>query len=571
MALDHGRRRRVRRVALIGMMVVLLAVVAGGVFFALDRGVGLASKDPDPVAPARTFLKAWSAGDLRAMYREVAPQARATTPYTGFSAAYRRAAATATLRTVRPTGQMLQRDGVIDVPVVAQTRIFGPIRTTLEIPVVEEDGRYWVSWKPLLTFPGLEDGERLARQARPPAKRGAILARDRTVLARGPADAREYPRGTPFAIITGHCGPAQTGAQAGARRAQGWPQGSSYGLSGLEASLDPTLAGTPTIRLLAVAQPAGTRVVATRKGRAPHNVVTTLSVSVQDAVTTVLDGMQGGIVVMDARTGAVRASAGLGMDLLQPPGSTFKIVTAAAALTAGKVSLGTYYEPAHFVQLGGFRLRNFHGELCGGTLLEAFAHSCNSVFAPVAIDVGAEKLADMAAGFGFGRRPSVAYPAPVSVMPRPAVLNSDLEVGVAGIGQGGVTATALQMASAAQVIAAHGLMHPPWLARLPHAATDRAKPRRVISRGVANEIGQMMQAVVSYGTGVGAAGGAASIAGKTGTAEVGPGKSDAWFVGYSPATAPEYAVGVLVVRGGVGGTVAAPMARDALSAALAGL
>ena len=65
-----------------------------------------------------------------------------------------------------------------------------------------------------------------------------------------------------------------------------------------------------------------------------------------------------------------------------------------------------------------------------------------------------------------------------------------------------------------------------------------------------------------------AAGGLASIAGKTGTAEVGPGKSDAWFVGYSPATAPRYVVSVLIVRGGVGGEVAAPMARDVLTAAL---
>jgi cell division protein FtsI/penicillin-binding protein 2 len=388
------------------------------------------------------------------------------------------------------------------------------------------------------------------------------------VLASGPADAREYPQGAAFAIITGHTGPPESATEAALRRAEGWDPAASFGRGGLEASLDDVLAGKPTIRLLATRATGQRRLLASHLGRSPKDVVTTLSVPVQEAATSVLGDATGGVVVLDTRTGAVRAGAGAGMDLLQPPGSTFKIVTAAAALTAGKVTLDTFYDRAHFVQLGGFRLRNFHGELCGGTLVESFAHSCNSVFAPVAIDVGADKLTEMAARFGFNRNPSVAYPSPPSVMPRPAVLNSDLEVGVAGIGQGGVTATTLQMASVAQVIASNGVMHPPFLARLPRYGTDRATPRRVLSRGVAAELGQMMQAVVSYGTGIGATGGLAAIAGKTGTAEVGPGKSDAWFVGYSPATAPRYAVAVLVVRGGVGGTVAAPMARDALNAAL---
>jgi len=560
----------VRRIAVAGMLVALLCAVAGGVFFALDRRVGLAEKDPDPVAPVRTFMQAWVQGDYRDMYREVAPVVRAATPYKRFVAGYRHSASTATISSVRVSGQVVHgTDGTIDVPVVARTRVFGAVRGTLHVRVIRIEDRYRIGWDRSLTFPGLAEGERLSRVARPPHRRGAILSSDREVLARGPADAREYPEGSAFAIITGHCDPPQPGAEAGERRAQGWNPATPFGQSGLEASLDDVLGGSPSIRL--VAEPSGgpRRILASRPGTTPRDVVTTLSVPVQEAATAVLGDASGGVVVLDSRTGAVRAGAGAGMDLLQPPGSTFKIVTAAAALTAGKVDLGTYYEPAHFVQLGGFRLRNFHGELCGGTLVEAFAHSCNSVFAPVAIETGAEKLTEMAAGFGFNHRPSVAYPTPGSVIPRPAVLNSDLEVGVAGIGQGGVTATTLQMASVAQVIASHGIMHPPFLARRPRSGSDRRNPRRVISRGVAEDIGQMMQAVVSYGTGTGATGGLASIAGKTGTAEVGPGKADAWFVGYSPATAPRYAVAVLVVRGGVGGAVAAPMARDALNAALA--
>jgi peptidoglycan glycosyltransferase len=154
-------------------------------------------------------------------------------------------------------------------------------------------------------------------------------------------------------------------------------------------------------------------------------------------------------------------------------------------------------------------------------------------------------------------------------MPRPALLDTDAELGVTGIGQGGVTATPLQMASVAQVIAARGVLHPPWLARLPHAESDQSAPRRVISRTVADEVAEMMRAVVSYGTGTQAQSSIATVNGKTGTAEVGPDtKSDAWFVGYAPAEAPKVVVSVLIVHGGVGGTVAAPLARQMIDAAL---
>ncbi len=154
-------------------------------------------------------------------------------------------------------------------------------------------------------------------------------------------------------------------------------------------------------------------------------------------------------------------------------------------------------------------------------------------------------------------------------MPRATLLNTDAQLGVTGIGQGGVTATPLQMAAVGQVIAARGVLHPPWLARLPRSQSDRSAPRRVISRTVADEVAEMMRAVVSYGTGVKAQSSITTVNGKTGTAEVGPDtRSDAWFVGYAPAEAPQVVVSVLIVHGGVGGAVAAPLARQMIEAAL---
>jgi peptidoglycan glycosyltransferase len=189
----------------------------------------------------------------------------------------------------------------------------------------------------------------------------------------------------------------------------------------------------------------------------------------------------------------------------------------------------------------------------------------------VADEVGAKRLVAMAHAFGFNEHPTIAYPAPESTTRKPAQMPSDLSLGVAGIGQGGVIASPLQMASVAQTIASRGMRRPPFIVHSPRAAKDRQDPVRVVGRGVAGEVTQMMEAVVSYGTGTSAAISGITVAGKTGTAEVGPGRpSDAWFIAFAPAEAPRVAVAVLIVNGGVGGDVAAPIAREVLAAALGG-
>jgi penicillin-binding protein A len=569
----HGRspRRMLRRGLTIVALLLTIAAVATGAIYALRGSTsipGVTHRGPDPRTVVRTFATAWAAGDYRTMYHQLTARARRAEPYAAFARAYRAAAAEGTLSSVTFKGGERVEGGIGYAPIALHTRLFGVQKTDLTMPVVRVASRYRIAWTEQQTWPGLTSGEHLARRVVRPTSRGAILARDQTVLARGSADAREYPQGAPFSLLTGYVAAPTTPADRRARLLAGWTDDSRYGQGGLEESLDDALGGAPRVDLDAVG-PSGRRLLARHPGRRPRDVVTTLDASLQETATALLAGQQGGIVVLDARSGALRAAAGLGMDGRQPPGSTFKIVTASAALASHAATLDTFFEPEHYALLGGFKLRNYHGELCGGTLINSFAHSCNSVFAPLAIQIGAEGMAGMANAYGFSRPQQIAYPAPESVMPRATLLDTDAKLGVTGIGQGGVSATPLQMAAVGQVIAARGVLHPPWLARLPRSQSDRSAPRRVISRTVADEVAEMMRAVVSYGTGTKAQSSIATVNGKTGTAEVGPDtKSDAWFVGYAPAEAPEVVVSVLIVHGGVGGAVAAPLARRMIEAAL---
>ena len=566
---QHGPRRRLRR-ALVIIAALAAVIVAAGVAYAALRGdpVSLGSSGPDPKVPARIFTSAWLAGDYRTMYRQLTPAARAQTSYRRFVRTYHQAAATATLKriVVQPGTRVSGKTAT--VPMEMQTSLFGSLTGRLVLPLVQTNGAYKVSWGPQMAWPGLEQGEQLARKARAPDHRGAILSRTRQVLARGPASNREYPQGAPFYTITGFVRGPQNAAERRARLAAGWPAGSKYGQGGLEQSLDRTLGGAPRIDLMADGS-AGTRLLARHHGRRPRDVVTTLDPTLQADATAALAGRYGGIAILDARNGAVRAAAGIAMDATQPPGSTFKIVTASAALTAGAADLDSYYTPARFADVGGFKLNNFHHELCGGTLIDSFAHSCNSVFGPVAVATGGKQLYSTAVRYGFNTPSHMAYPLAESAMPSRTALRNPVILGVAGIGQAGVTATPLEMASVGQVIAGRGRMHPPWIAHFPQRASDHRKSRRVVSRAVAGKVAEMMRAVVAYGTGTAASSALATVNGKTGTAEVGPGiKTDAWFVGYAPAEAPRVVVAVLIVHGGVGGEVAAPIARAMIDDAL---
>jgi cell division protein FtsI/penicillin-binding protein 2 len=228
--------------------------------------------------------------------------------------------------------------------------------------------------------------------------------------------------------------------------------------------------------------------------------------------------------------------------------------------------------------IDGVELENANGESCGGSFANSFAHSCNSVFAPLGIEVGGEKLVETAERYGFNADPGIAGAAP-STLPAANDIASKLELGATAIGQGRVLATPLELASIAQTVASGGVRRAPTVV----PGGPRPEPVRVTSRKIARTLEQLMVGVVDYGTGTAASLAPIGVAGKTGTAELEdttdeededveqtPGSdTDAWFTAYAPVKKPELAVAVLLVRNGAGGETAAPAARVVLQAALA--
>src|SRR5207253_11461334 len=136
----------------------------------------------------------------------------------------------------------------------------------------------------------------------------------------------------------------------------------------------------------------------------------------------------------------------------QPPGSTMKIITATGALEAGIVKLSDTFPIATSATIEGYTLHNAGGEACGGTFLNAFAVSCNSVFAPLGARLGAKRLVDVAERFGFNQQPSIPGAAEPTI-PSARNIGDDLAVGSSAIGQGAVQASALEMTDVGATIA----------------------------------------------------------------------------------------------------------------------
>ncbi|HTP21657.1 MAG TPA: penicillin-binding transpeptidase domain-containing protein [Solirubrobacteraceae bacterium] len=513
------------------------------------------------------YVQAWAGGDFSRMYSLLDTASTNTTPEAKFASAYRHDEMTAT--TLKLVAEHIghKRNNVIPVQMLVVTKLFGALHETLEVPLTGSGSSATVHFTSSLLFPGLQGHERLGRHmALPP--RATLFAADGTPLAQGPD--RTSPIPSVASQITGVLGPIPA-ADAATYAAEGYPAGAHVGLDGLERAFQTQLAGTPGGVLL-----AGKRVLARTVPKQGQNVTTTIVPSLETAAVTALGGNYGGIAAMDPRTGALLALAGVAFSAAQPPGSTMKIITSTAALAAGIAKLSTVFPYSTQAILDGYTLHNANGEDCGGTLLNSFAVSCNSVFAPLGAKVGGHRLLAMAEKFGFNQAPTIPG-ASESTIP-PASLGSDLEVGSSAIGQGQVLATPLEMTDVGATIAMGGRRPQPTL-----AAHQPPKFVRVTSGHVAGQVQQMMEAVVEYGTGTAAAIPGVTVAGKTGTAELAnttnsTGQSvtnanqltDAWFVGYAPVGHPRIVVGALFPNQGAGGQTAAPAVRQVLVAGLEG-
>jgi cell division protein FtsI/penicillin-binding protein 2 len=546
-------------------------VLAALAAFAVGAFVGGRGEDPRETT-AREFTAAWARGDYAAMHALLTADARRRAPLKRFVGSYQRAAKVATLSSLAAGRPGEPRDGVVAVPVVLRTRIFGTLSGRIALPVVELDDGAAIDWRPYLVHPGLRRGETLNRSTTLPP-RAAIQARDGTPLAEG--EARLSELGALASEIAGRVGPAPP-ERAAELEQRGVPPGAPVGLSGLEREFDAELAGRPGGELR-----AGDRVLASVAPQSGKAVRTTIDPEIQRAAVEALAGRFGGIAVIRPTDGEVLALAGIAYSAPQPPGSVFKIVTLAAALEAGIVKRSSKYPVQTSATLEGVELENAHGEACGGTIKTAFAHSCNSVFAPMGARLGAERLVAAAERFGFNKDPGLTG-ALRSTIPAAGEIGDDLAVGSTAIGQGQVLATPLGIAGVAGAIAMDGVMTRPTLRKGAAPARTRAT-----SAEVASTIGRYMRAVVTSGTGVGAAIPGVKVAGKTGTAELrdttnddpdpddpdaapvdDATDTDAWFAAYAPARRPRIAVSVLLVGQGAGGETAAPAAKLVLEAAL---
>jgi peptidoglycan glycosyltransferase len=544
-------------------------------------------------AAANRFAEAWQARNFTAMYAELNDASQAKVSPKQFAAAYREARDIATMRDLvadsAEDARSLEGETMVPVPVRIKTVAFGTVSDELDLPWSEGG----IDWAANLVFPGLRRGERLEAETEL-APRAAILASDGTPLAEGPALEREHPMGSSAIDVTGEIGEASE-EQEPKLAAQGFPPETPVGISGLEKAFNRRLAGKPGGKLLAVPAAAGKtgkgRVLAESKPEPGAPVKTTIDPYLQETAVAALAGRSGGVAVLDAKDGDVRALAGQAFSAPQPPGSTFKILTTVAALQKNLVKLDDEFEVTNGINVGGRFIENANGEYCGGTFLEAFAESCNADFLPLGPQIGNAKMVETAEAFGFNAPPTLYSPSIVKeVEPAESTIPKDIgeevDLAVSAIGQGEVLATPLEMASVAQTIANDGVRMPTSIVYSKKLGPTM-KPVRVMSKKTADQLTELMTGVVTEGTGTLGAIAAGQVAGKTGTAELGAvveseegeeavegeeevepqHKKDAWFSAFATVAKPKLAIGVLLIEAeAAGGEVAAPIASQVLAA-----
>ncbi|WP_169164133.1 peptidoglycan D,D-transpeptidase FtsI family protein [Cellulomonas taurus] len=351
------------------------------------------------------------------------------------------------------------------------------------------------------------------------------------------------------------------------------------------------------------------------------SVELTLDPAAQQAAVDALGGQQGAVVAIEPSTGKILAMVSTPgydpnalsthdtaaantayQDLLNadgnplrnktiqenyPPGSTFKLVTAAAALESGNYTPESVLPAPTLYTLPGTSttLPNFGGGSCGAndetTLANALRISCNTAFADLGATLGDDAIRDQAEKFGFGDD-SLDIPMPVATSTYPADPNA-AQTALTAIGQESVRSTPLQMAMVAAAIANGGELMRPYLIDTVRTAdldvisqTEPSTYSQAVSADTAQQLTDMMLGVVQSGSGTAAQISGVQVAGKSGTAQTGVDGANphAWFTAFAPADNPQVAVAAIVLNGGdsgseaTGGRVAAPIARAVIQAVI---
>lgn len=402
---------------------------------------------------------------------------------------------------------------------------------------------------------------------------------------------RQYPQGPLYAPVTGYYSLV-------------------YGNVQMERAANEVLAGTDD-RLFV------RRLADLFTGRDPSggDVVLTLDPAVQETAMAGLEGVTGAVVALDPATGAVLGMASTptydpnllsshqpaeireyaaqldaleidprlnrAIDARYSPGSIFKVVVSAAALASGEYTPDTVVPAPDELTLpqSTSTLENFGGSACDPSgqqsLIDALTISCNTAFAQLGIDLGEERVREMAEAFGITGE---GFDIPLTVEGSTlGEIQNDAQLAVSSIGQQDVQLTPLQAAMIASAVANDGTLMSPYLVdqvRAPDLSvidqTDPDELSEPVSAEVAEGLTEMMVSVVEDGSGRRAQISGVQVAGKTGTAQ-NAGPDHNWFIGFAPADDPQIAVAVFVANGGgTGGDVSAPIAGDVMQAYLEG-
>ena len=433
-------------------------------------------------------------------------------------------------------------------------------------------------------------------------QRGSIIASGAAIASSVASDdvyswQRVYVDGDMWAPVTGYINPALGAA------------------TGIEQAMNQELSGTAGAQFLA-------RIDRILTGQPPRgsNVELTLDAAVQRAAYDALGDLQGAVIAIEPATGRVLAmvtspsydtnllashntgevndvydaldadpthplfNRAIGGDL-NPPGSTFKLVVASAALASGDYTpSSTLPNPASYqLPQSSSVVSNASGGACGPgdtvTIADALRLSCNIPFAELAVQLGDTAIREEAEKYGFNT--SFAMPVDSTASSYPRGLD-DPQTALTGFGQGQVTATPLQMAMVSAGIANEGVVMNPRMvdqvigADLSVEQTfDDTEFGRALDADIAAELVAMMVANVNDGAASGATIDGVDVGGKTGTAENGSDQPyTLWFTGFAPAENPEVAVAVVVEDGGgqdqsgSGNTLAAPIAKKVMEAVL---